>query len=248
MDLTLFHLTIVLMTLLLGGFLKGVTGIGLPTILTPSLAAVFGIQIAVPMVAISTVTANVLVIRRYNHAWREVTKLWPMIAAGLFTTFGGALVLHKCNQAVMAILLSILAIGYVVSELSGKKIRIPPHKLHIYGPLTGLVAGFFQGTTGVCGPLVIAYLAGIKDFSREAYFFALSLVFMIFSLNQVIGYVVCGMYTMEIAWMGLMAVIPVICSFYIGIWLQEKLDIQKIRKATLALIFISALKLFVSNI
>ena len=247
-DLTLFQFTIVIITLLLGGFSKGVTAIGLPSILTPSLAAIFGIQTAVPMVAIVTVTMNLLIIERYKGAWREVIRAWPRVAAGLLTIFGGVFVLHRGNQNIMALLLAVLAMAYVVLDFSGKQIKIPAHKINLYGVPMGLLAGFFQGTTGVCGPVVIAYMAGIKDFSKEAYFFAISLVFLLFSMNQVLGYVYWGMYTVKIVKMGLLAVIPVICSFYLGIWLQERLDIQKIKKATLVIISLSGLRLFVSNI
>ena len=62
------------------------------------------------------------------------------------------------------------------------------------------------------------------------------------------GYVAYGMYTARIALMGAVAVVPVMCSFYLGIRLQEKLDIKKIRTATLVIIFAGALKLFVSTL
>ena len=143
-DLTLSQWIIALLTLLVGGFSKGVTGIGLPSILTPSLAAIFGIQVAVPMVAISTVTMNLLLMGRYNQAWREVTRIWPMIAVGLVTTFVGVLVLQRGNQTAMSMLLSLMAMIYVLLEVTGKRLVIPPNKINIYGVPAGLLAGFFS--------------------------------------------------------------------------------------------------------
>lgn len=247
-DLNYLQLMIAITALFLGGFSKGVTGIGLPMIITPSLAYIYGIQVAVPVVAISTVTTNILVIGKYRRVWREVLLIWPMLISGLATTVLGVFALRYSDPRILAITLAVMAIGYVILNFSGNQIRIPSHRLKVFAPVMGGLAGFFQGTTGVCGPLVVAYLSGFKDFSREAYFYALSLVFLLFSMNQVSGYFVSGIYSSEIAWMGVLLSLPVICSFYIGIRLQERLDIEKVRFVTLLIILTSGINLLVANV
>lgn len=247
-ELGVLELSVVIIASLTGGFLKGVTGMGLPLILTPPLAWVFGIHIAVPLVAIPTVITNMVFVGKFRHAWREVIKIWPMVLAGLVAIAGGVLFLQYSDQSTMAIILSLLAISYVLLNFFGYELRVSSKHLNIFGPVMGVMAGFFHGTTGVSAPPVVAYLNSIKDLTRGAYFQALGLIFFIFGLNQVTGYVISGLYNEEIITIGLMATIPVLGSFFVGNWLQSRLDAQKFKRATLLLIFLSSVNLLINNI
>lgn len=248
LELSAFELAIVLAALFAGGFLKGVTGLGLPLIITPPLAWVFGIQVAVPLVAIPTVITNLVFIGKYHHAWRQVIKIWPMVISGLVAIIGGVFFLQHANQSIIAVILSLLAISYVIINFLGYELKVSEKSLKLFGPGMGILAGFFHGTTGVSGPIVVAYLTGVKDLSREAYFQALGFIFLIFGIQQVLGYVMSGIYTVEILQVGLLAVIPILISFYLGIWLHRKLDARKFKMATLLLILISALNLLANNV
>lgn len=248
LEINMVQITVTIVALIAGGFSKGVTGLGLPMIITPPLAWIFGIQTAVPLVAIPTVISNIFFIGKYRHAWREVLRIWPMVVSGLVAIIGGVLFLQHTNQSITAVILAILAIAYVALNFSGHQLKIAPERLPVFGPLLGIVAGFFHGTTGVSGPPVIAYLSSIEELSRDAYFQALGFIFFLFGLQQVSGYVVSGVYTRDILLMGLLAAVPVMVSFYLGTWFQAKLDAEKFKTATLILILLSSVNLLANNV
>lgn len=247
-DLGGFEIALTLGALVVGGFLKGITGLGLPLIITPPLVIVFGIQAAVPIVAITAMITNIIFISKYRYAWREVLSLWPIVVWGLIAIIVGVVTLQYADQNMIAILLSILAISYVVISFLGIEMAVHPSKLKIFGPLMGIVAGFFHGTTGISGPPIVAYLTSIKDLSRAAYFQGMGCIFLIFGMQQILGYTITGLYSKEIIKMGCLTCIPVIISFYLGNYFQHKLDATIFKRITLMLILVSSLNLLIHSI
>jgi len=247
-NLSVLEWTILLASLVLGGVVKGVTGMGLPMIITPPLAWAFGMHMAVPLVAVPTLLTNILFIHRYRRAWREVLQIWPMLAAGLLAIIAGVAFLQVGDPRYAAWLLAVLAVFYALSSLLGWEITFPLEKSALLAPLLGAVAGVFQGATGVSGPPVVAYLSSVKGLSREGYFQAMGLIFFLFGLQQIGALTLGGSYTSELAALGVIAVVPVLLSFYLGTWLQSRLDPVKFKRVTMLVILISGLNLFFSNL
>ncbi len=242
------QIAVAMVALLVGGFLKGVTGMGLPLIITPPLVWIFGIHVAVPIVAITALVTNVVFIGKYHHAWKEVLRIWPMVVVGLAAIIVGVIFLRVVDARITAIILALLGILYVVLDTTGIKIQVKSENMPKFNVIMGGISGFFHGTTGISGPPVIMYLSSIKDFSREAYFQALGTIFLIFGMQQILGYTISGIYTIDMLKLGFLATVPVLISFFLGNKLQTRLDGAKFKNITLVIIFVSCVSLLINNL
>lgn len=239
---------IMVLVLLIGGFSKGVTGLGLPIIVIPVLANFLGLKTAVIVMSIPAMLTNVLFISKYRQAWPEMRRFWSFVLSGIIFVIIGVALLTRISQPVAALLLGVIAVFYSVTNLTGYEITIPQGKMKMAAPLLGAFAGLFHGLTGLSGPLIVAYLASIKDISRVLYFEALGVMFVIFGMEQILGYALSNLYTGSVLKMGLLASVPIFAGFYLGTRLQSRLDAGTFRQVTLLLILVSGINLLYKNI
>lgn len=91
------HLPFTLLTFLLGGFVKGVTGLGLPTVAMGLLSVVMPpVQVAALLIVTSFVT-NVWQLAAGPRIGDLARRLWPMMAGVVLGTLAGAGVLQGGN-------------------------------------------------------------------------------------------------------------------------------------------------------
>ena len=135
---------IVAAVLLLAGFVKGVVGLGLPTVSLGLLTAVFGLKAAIALMLVPSFATNV-VQGLTGGALKEILgRLWFLLAVACVAIWLSSALLAGGDTAILAILgLSLCLYGGL--SLTRRKCRRP---VRMTSPLIGAINGGLTGLTG----------------------------------------------------------------------------------------------------
>ncbi|MFW6076582.1 MAG: sulfite exporter TauE/SafE family protein, partial [Hyphomicrobiales bacterium] len=202
-------LVIITVGLGLGAVCKGATGIGLPLIALPILAASFGVPHAIAILALPVIAANGWQVWRYRSQWTVVAFLPRLLLGGILGIVAGTAILKATPPQAAVLALGVLLTGYIVFRLLRPNFALPLARGRQFAPSTGFAAGAMQGVTGICGPVLITFLHSLR-LSRETFIFAISTIFLALSVTQLPALAVAGL----IPWIALaesaFALLPVL--------------------------------------
>jgi len=239
---TTLDLAILVIGLAFAGLAKGATGMGLPLVATPILAAVFGPRMAVVIVTIPIFVSNSILLMQ---GWRRVEVLRglaPIIVASVIGTTIGVQLLASLDQRTFAILITAMVAVFLLrgDRLIGNDPRA--RRARLLGPLVGLVGGVLQGTTSIASPIVGSYFHSLRLPPRD-FVVVLAAVFEINAVVQVIGYWLLGLFTPEVLALGIIGLVPTLLALMAGIYLRGRMDAARFRSLILVLLVLSVLNL-----
>ena len=112
-------LGIVAATFLLAGGVKGIIGLGLPTVSLALLTVSFGLQPAMALLLVPSFVTNLWQAAVGGHA-REITRrIWSFLLAAAATVWLGARVLVQVDVDMLSALLGVLLSAYAALSLGG---------------------------------------------------------------------------------------------------------------------------------
>ncbi len=185
---------IIFTALALSGLVKGALGAGLPVVAVPVLASFFDVPFAIALMVVPTVVTNIWQVwqfRRHRAGLGWLTGL--CIAAGIGIAIGTWL-LANLPSHILGVILAVVVIGYIVMRLVRPHWHIPRDLAARVAPAVGLVSGFLQGATGISAPVSLSFMSAL-GFTRPQFVFAVSTLFVSFSVVQVPSLVATGILT-----------------------------------------------------
>ena len=133
---------------LLAGAVKGVVGLGLPTISLALLTAVFGLKEAMALMLVPSLITNAwqgLVGGAFSEILR---RTWTLLVAACIGVWFGVDVLVKVDAHLLSGLLGVVLCVYSLVSLASLRIPSPGRNENWLTPLIGLANGFLTGLTG----------------------------------------------------------------------------------------------------
>ena len=234
-----------LLTLVAGlgiaGLAKGATAMGLPLIATPILASVFGPRQAVVIITIPIFVANTLLVLQSWRVFGFLRTLVPLVVANAAGTALGALLLAGLDQRTFAILITAMVVVFLVR---GERIVGDPgaRRARLLTPVVGFAGGVMQGTTSISSPIIGSFFHAMRLPPRE-YVITLAAVFQLSSAVQLVSYSALGLFTPELATLGVIACIPMLLALMAGIALRGRLDQARFRQLIVVLLVASVANL-----
>ncbi|WP_439589048.1 sulfite exporter TauE/SafE family protein [Hydrogenophaga sp.] len=208
---------------LLAGIVKGVVGLGLPTISIALLALMMAPVQAVALLIIPSLITNVWQIRPWTTAWPMVRRLAPM-QVGVFTgTLGGAWWLGAPAGAWAMVSLGAALIAYALWSLSGKGFTVPVASQRWLGPMVGLITGFVTSATGVFAIPAVPYLQGL-GLQRDELIQAMGISFTVSTLALAMGLYVNSSYPVATLGVSTLMLLPAIAGMQLGEYLRDRLS------------------------
>jgi uncharacterized membrane protein YfcA len=137
----------------LAGFVKGVIGMGLPTIVVGVLSLVTSPAEAVALMLVPSLVTNVWQALAGRHLATIVQRLWPALVGiclgtGLAVVLGVGLLTPEAAGRARITLGSTLAV-YALLGLARVRFRLPARAEPWAGPLVGIGTGVLSAATGV---------------------------------------------------------------------------------------------------
>ena len=224
-------LAIILVTAIfvLAGLVKGVIGMGLPTIAIGLLGLVIAPVEAAAMLVLPSLITNVWQLVAGPN-FRGLLKRFSTLLIGICvgTPFGVSFIVFGNTEIVTAVLGTVL-ICYGLYGLSSAKVSIAPKTERWLSPLTGVMTGVLMGATGISALPVAPYFTSL-GLKKDDLIQALGLSFTISSCALAIGLLVTGEFRVAIATTSLLALIPAFVGMFIGQALRKRIAQDQFRK------------------
>ncbi|WP_349976386.1 sulfite exporter TauE/SafE family protein [Pseudomonas sp. WHRI 8519] len=214
---------LVIMTFLLAGAVKGVIGLGLPTIAMGLLGlAMPPAQAAALLIVPSTIT-NLWQLAAGGHLPALLRRLGPMLAMIFMGTLLGSAWLGIDSGPWAAHALGAALLVYALYGLIGPGLRLAAGREGWLGPLCGMVTGIVSAATGVFVIPAVPYLQSL-GLSRDEMIQALGLSFTVSTLALALG--LAGQDALGGQAMGasLLMLAPALLGMLVGQWLRQRIS------------------------
>lgn len=211
---------VIVLALALGGLAKGVTGLGLPAIAVPIMAAFLGVEQAVMIMVLPTLVTNLWLTWRLRDCYREIPEAPRVVVAGMPGIALGAAFLYLASERLLATVLSLWVLAYLVLRFFHPQLALSRNaRLRLAFPV-GFASGTLQGATGICAPVIVPYVDAIGATPR-VYVFTFAAVFMSLSLTHLVVLGSLQAYTPLLFGQSLLAVAPAMACVPVGGWLRR---------------------------
>jgi len=225
--MSLAVLVVIASTFVLAGFVKGVIGLGLPTVAMGLLAIVMPPAQAASLLVVPSLLTNVWQALGPDLALL-VRRLWPMLLAICLGTWlgGGPLTADDGTRASIG-LGTVLAI-YGVLGLTSVEFFLPARLEPWFSPLVGTATGIVTAATGVYMIPSVPYLQAI-GLEKDELVQALGLSFTVSTLALAATLVQVGALQTSVAGASLLALAPALVGMALGQWGRARVRAETFR-------------------
>ncbi len=232
-------LTLVAVASGLAMLIKAVTGMGYPALFIPVVATVIGLEAAVSVVVLPNVVGNSLMAWRTWHARSETRDLVVLSIAVIIGVIVGTVVLVSVPEAPLLLLLVVCILSFVANEWWFGGLTISPTRARRASPAVGVVAGLLQGSVGVPGPVVIAWMYSYR-LERDALILSLSVLFGVAALMQALTLARLDAYNADRLIAAGVALVPVLAVLPLGERLRDRLSGKQFNNAVMVMMLLAA--------
>ncbi|MDA0706393.1 MAG: sulfite exporter TauE/SafE family protein [Proteobacteria bacterium] len=230
-----------LVTISIGAFAKGITGVGLPVLAVPALASFTSVEEAVVLMVLPGIASNSWLVFTHRK-WtilreHRVFLLFGLVGAGL-----GTWLLSFLNDHWLKVILAIWLGVYLLQYFSKRSYDHLMRGRGGSGSLLGMAAGIVQGACGVSAPIVAPYFHA-NGLIRETYAFATAFTFLLLSGAQILTMSNLALLTPDRLSIGLVAVVPTLLFTQLGIRWSRKIDDKAFNNILLTLFIAIEFKL-----
>lgn len=221
------HILLITGTFILAGLVKGVTGLGLPTVAMGLLGLAMSPVQAAALLLVPSLVTNLWQLFSGPRFGALLRRLWGMMLGVVVGTLAGGLIAGTAGHAATAALGGALAL-YGVVGLRKPRLRVPAAAEPWAGPLAGVVTGLVTGATGVFVVPAVPYLGSLA-LERDDLVQALGLSFTISTLALAAGLAWHGALHMGATGASLLALVPALAGMVLGGWLRARVRPETFR-------------------
>ena len=133
---------IIALALSAGGLTKGITGLGLPAVAVPIMASFLGVEHAVMIMLLPTLTTNAWLTWKLRDCYTEVPELRRVIPMGIPGVAVGAAVLYLASDRSLATVLALWVFAYLLLRFLHPEFLLSAKARHWVAPPVGLEGKF----------------------------------------------------------------------------------------------------------
>lgn len=224
-----FLLALVTITFFAAGTVKGVIGMGLPTVAMGVLGALISPLAAASLLIVPSLATNLWQFLAGTATMALVRRLWPMMLAILIGTMLGSGWLARGDTAATTTALGIALIVYAAYTLLAPQRHVPARAELWLSPLTGFLTGIITGTTGIFVIPAVPYLQAL-GLSRDDLIQALGLSFTVSTVALAIGLGLHDAFALDRFGLSVLALAPALAGMWAGGMLRRKIAPATFRK------------------
>ena len=214
---------LVILTFLMAGMIKGVIGLGLPTIAMGLLGLAMAPAQAAALLIIPATLTNLWQLAFGGHLRALVRRLWPMLLAISLGTGAGTLWLGIDGGQWVVRALGGALLLYALSGLLLPALRVGAGHERWLGPLCGVLTGVITAATGVFVIPAVPYLQAL-GLGKDQLVQALGLSFSVSTLALAAALLWRGALGGGELSASLLALIPAVLGMWLGQWLRQRIS------------------------
>ncbi len=206
-----------------GGFVKGVIGLGMPTIALGILASFMGLRESLPLMIIPIVLTNLLQVVQGGQAGPVLRRFWPMNVCAFAGVWLGAIVLFSVNPLIMTGVLGVIVCAYSASLMTPLEMRVGARAERWLTAPVGLLTGIMTGMTGSSVFPLIPYLHALA-MDRDTLVRALGFSFLATSVALGLALADHGAMKASAVAISVLALAPSFAGMYAGQRIRARLS------------------------
>jgi uncharacterized membrane protein YfcA len=220
---------LIIATFFIAGMVKGVIGLGLPTVSLALLALAFELPTAMALLLVPSFATNLWQALVGSHIRVIAQRLWPFMLMATISVWIGAMALTRIEPAALAALLGGLLILYAAVSLAGIRVSVPVRIQAWLGPLLGLVNGILTGMTGSFVVPGVMYLQSI-GLARDLLIQAMGVLFALSTLALALALHSHDLLSIEQGGISAAALLPAVAGMAFGQRIRRTIPEQRFRK------------------
>jgi len=223
-----FHGAVAVATFLRPGFVKGVIGLGLPTVAMGLLSLFLPPVEAAALMIVPSFATNLWQAVVGPHFRPVLRRLWTMmlgicvgtgLGAGMLTGAGGGLAVAGLGAS--------LAL-YALLGLTKVQFSVPRRAEPWLSPLAGVITGLVTGATGVFVIPSAPYIQAL-DMDRDRLVQAFGLSFTVSTVALAAALAAGGSYRLSAAGASFLALVPAAAGMLAGLWVRARVSAAAFR-------------------
>lgn len=221
-----------LVTFLLAGFVKGVIGLGLPTVAIGLLGLAMPTAEAAAMLIVPSLVTNIWQLLAGPRFAALAKRLWPMLLGICVGTWAGSgWLANGGNLAGMALGVALLA--YSVLGLAAVRLHVPKHWTArcegAVGGVVGVATGLVTAATGVFVIPGVPFVQAL-DLDKDDLVQAMGLSFTVSTIALAAGLARDGIFHGPAMGVSLLALAPALGGMFIGQWVRSRVSAPVFRR------------------
>lgn len=220
-------------TFLIGGTVKGVIGLGLPTVSLALLTVAIDLTSAMALLLVPSLVTNAWQATIGGHGVAALRRLWPFLLMATVTVWLGAAALTRVDLSLLSALLGALLVVYSAADLAGLRLSITTRQEVWAGPLVGTANGVLTGMTGSFVVPGVLFLQAI-GLPRDMLIQAMGMLFTVSTLALAVALHGNDILTVELGALSAAAVLPAILGMVVGRRIRQGLSEQLFRRVFFA--------------
>lgn len=225
--------------LLLAGTVKGVVGLGLPTVTLALLTATLGLDAAIAVMLAPSLVTNLWQAFPGGAFVALMRRLWPFyLTLSIATLLTASAAPTLIPAAILTALLGASVAAYGLFGLATPPVALGRRLEGPLSPLAGLTTGILTGMTGSFVLPAVPFLQAL-DLPRDRLVQAMGMTFLAATVALGAGFGGQGMVPASLAALSALAVLPALVGMELGRRIRGRLSERRFRQA----LFLSLLAL-----
>jgi uncharacterized membrane protein YfcA len=200
---------------LLAGFVKGVIGLGLPTVAVGLLGVVMAPAQAAALIVAPSLVTNLWQLAAGPRLKVLLRRLWPMLVGICLGTWAGAGLLSGAAGGWATTALGGALVLYALVGLSAARFAVPPRLEPFLSPAVGAATGLVTAATGIFVIPAVPYLQALA-LEKDDLVQALGLSFTVSTVALAGGLLRDGALGSSVAAASLLALAPALLGMVLG--------------------------------
>jgi uncharacterized protein len=223
---------------LLAGFVKGVIGLGLPTVSMGLLAVAMQPSHALAIVIVPAIITNIWQTFVGPYLRDIIRRLWPLMAGTVIGIWLNAGMLTGPYARYGTIVLGVLLVIHAVTGLSKIRFSVAPSNEKWIGGIVGLITGVVSAATGVQVMPSMPFMQAI-GMEKDELVQALGVFFTVATVALAFNLTAAGLLSAATALPGTVAMAAAFAGMFIGQTVRSRMQPEAFRRWFLiAMIFL----------
>lgn len=227
------ELAIIVAVFLFAGAVKGVVGLGLPTVAIGLLTALVGLSEGMVLMVIPSLVTNLWQALAGGALMTIVRRVWGLLLAVCIGAWVGVDLFGRSDTALLTALLGVMLIAYSVFGMVSPKLPSPGRHEGWLSPVLGAISGVLTGLTGTFFMPGVPYFQAL-GFSRDIMVQAMGVLFLVSTASLAVALGGHGRLDTEIGAVSAFATVPALLGMVLGARLRRRLSEQRFQQALLA--------------
>jgi uncharacterized protein len=210
------------------GFVKGVIGLGLPTVAVGFLSLLLPPAGAASLMLVPSLITNIWQIVAGPNLWSLTRRLALLLVGIAVGTWAGSGVLTGARAGQAAVALGVVLVIYAVVGLSKVRLAVPQAVEPWLSAPVGLVTGIVSAATGIFVMPSVPYLQAL-GFEKDDLVQALGITFLAATVALAAGLASTGAFRLDVAGASLAMLVPALLGMWLGQIVRARISAERFR-------------------